>query len=109
MVLISYGVVIGVASPLQLVFMTFAEILFYIVNKYIGAMIFQAVDTGGSIFVHVFAAYFGLGVSRGMRSVADINTTHLEPSYNSNIFCLVGELLKDKKHTIVNFICELST
>ncbi|XP_035710365.1 ammonium transporter Rh type A-like [Folsomia candida] len=89
-VLISYGVVIGVASPLQLVFMTFAEILFYIVNKYIGAMIFQAVDTGGSIFVHVFAAYFGLGVSRGMRSVADINTTHLEPSYNSNIFCLVA-------------------
>lgn len=90
-VLISFGVVIGVASPLQLVWMTFSEILFYILNEYIGAYLLGGVDTGGSIFVHIFAAYFGLGVSLGMRSASKIDTTALTPSYNSNIFCLVGQ------------------
>lgn len=73
--------------------MTFSEVVFYWTNEYIGATLFRAVDTGGSMFVHIFAAYFGMGVSKGMMSAKDVNTKNLGTSYNSNIFCLVGEPL----------------
>jgi ammonium transporter Rh len=89
-VLISYGTVIGVATPLQLILMTFSEVVFYALNDYIGSEVLKAVDTGGSMYVHIFAAYFGLGLSRGLMSAKDVNTSNLSASYNSNIFCLIG-------------------
>jgi ammonium transporter Rh len=66
-VLISFGVVLGVATPLQLVVMTVLEIIFFVVNEVIGRTHLGAVDAGDTIFVHIFGAYFGLTVSRSPR------------------------------------------
>lgn len=43
--------------------MAFLEVIFYAINESIGAIKFEAVDMGGSMFVHTFGAYFGLAVS----------------------------------------------
>ena len=63
-VLISFGVVLGKTTPLQLAVMTVLEIIIFVVNEVIGRNYIGAVDAGDTIFVHVFGAYFGLTVAR---------------------------------------------
>ena len=63
-VLISFGVVLGVTTPLQLAVMTVLEIIIFVVNEVIGRNYIGAVDAGDTIFVHMFGAYFGLTVAR---------------------------------------------
>ena len=83
----SFGVVLGVASPLQLLVMTVGtnndkiitsslslrsywssmkvlEITIFVINEVIGRDYIGAVDAGDTIFVHIFGAYFGLTVAR---------------------------------------------
>ena len=62
-VLISFGAVLGKTTPLQMLLVVFFELIFYGINEAIGAGILSAVDMGGSIFVHTFGAFFGLGLS----------------------------------------------
>ncbi len=62
-VLISYGAVLGKISLNQLFFMSLLEILFYSINESIGVIHYEAVDMGGSMYVHTFGAFFGLAVS----------------------------------------------
>merc|ERR1719187_1111741 len=50
-VLISFGVVLGVTSPLQLIVMTVFEIIIFVFNEIIGRDIIGAVDAGDTIFV----------------------------------------------------------
>jgi len=59
-VLITFGAVLGKTSPVQMVGIMFFELIFYNLNYLIGALKLEAVDMGGSIFVHTFGAYFGL-------------------------------------------------
>jgi ammonium transporter Rh len=59
-VLITFGAVLGKTSPLQMVGIMFFELIFYNLNFLIGALKLEAVDMGGSTFVHTFGAYFGL-------------------------------------------------
>lgn len=63
-VLITMGAVLGKTTPMQLLVIAFLEIIFYGINFTIGATEMQAVDMGGSIFVHTWGAYFGLALSR---------------------------------------------
>jgi len=67
-VLISFGVVLGKTSPLQLIIMTLIEIVLFAFNEVVGRKYLHAVDAGDSIFVHMFGAYFGLAVSRMLYS-----------------------------------------
>merc|ERR1711988_1158161 len=53
-VLISFGALLGKTSPLQLLVLLFCELVFYNFNFFLGAYKMQAVDMGGSIFVHSF-------------------------------------------------------
>ena len=62
--LISYGCVLGVASPVQCLIMIIFEMVFYKLNAYICFNIFTISDIGGSIVLHAFGAYFGLAVAR---------------------------------------------
>ena len=63
-VLISFGVLLGTTSPLQLLIMTIIEIVLFNVNEVIGRAYLGAVDCGDTIFVHMFGAYYGLAISR---------------------------------------------
>ena len=61
-VLVSFGVVIGKTTPMQLLGMASVEVPLFVANSYIGYSLIGAVDVGGAIFIHTFGAYFGLFV-----------------------------------------------
>merc|ERR1712137_103179 len=96
-VLISYGALIGKVSPLQMIFLAILECLFYSVNESIGAGELVAVDMGGSMFVHLFGALFGIVASYVMtdREAMKQKAMHhphclTGASYNSDTFAMMG-------------------
>lgn len=42
--------------------MTFLEVIFITLNQVICEYALRAIDMGGSMYIHVFGAFFGLGV-----------------------------------------------
>jgi ammonium transporter Rh len=65
--LITYGAVIGRASPFQLVMIMLSESFFYAINKVmlvLGEL--GAEDVGGTITIHMFGAYFGIALSKAL-------------------------------------------
>ena len=51
-------------------------------------------DTGGSLLVHCFGAYFGMAVARGISvKPRDIPEAHRESSYFSDMGCMVGTVV----------------
>ena len=91
-VLISFCVVLGKLSILQLIIMALLEVLLYSVNEYIGFSLMFAHDVGYATFLHVFAASFGLGVSRALKVESVAQPCQLATSRQSNIFSLLGTL-----------------
>ena len=45
---------LGKATPLQMLAVVFCELIFYSINEAIGVSHFEAVDMGGSMYVHTF-------------------------------------------------------
>ena len=61
--LISFGALIGRATPSQMCAISIAEAVFYSINKVIIVFgLLKAKDGGGTIIIHMFGAYFGLPV-----------------------------------------------
>ena len=96
-VMISFGAVIGRASPIQLLVMTIFEVFLQIINEYIGVHSLKAVDIGGSMFVHTFGAYFGLAVSWALeaRPKKLRSKTHKfnGSRYDSDVTAMIGTLI----------------
>ena len=88
-VLISFGVVLGVTSPLQLIVMTILETIIFVVNEVIGRNHIGAVDAGDTIFVHMFGAYFGLAVIRVLYNPGHSKSEKEGSSYTSDLFSMV--------------------
>lgn len=93
-VLISMGAVLGRATWTQLIWMAFFELIFYSLNEYIGVEKFEAVDMGGSMFVHTFGAYFGLAFSTMLGAPTEEEEEQGDESsiYHSDMFAMVGTL-----------------
>merc|ERR1711988_246713 len=94
-VLITFGALLGKTSPLQLLIILFFELIVYNLNFFIGSYKFQAVDMGGSIFVHSFGAYFGLGAAwiMGRKNAAEIKDHKSNTSSkNSDTFAMIGTI-----------------
>lgn len=93
-VLISFGAILGKARLNQLVVMLLLEIIFYTVNEKIGIKEYDAVDMGGSMFVHAFGAYFGLAVSYMITDNSKVESAgdRFVSSYMSDIFAMIGTL-----------------
>ncbi|XP_047521216.1 ammonium transporter Rh type B [Pieris napi] len=97
-VLITFGAVLGVASGLQLLFIAIIETAVGCFNFWLVEDVFKAADVGGSIAIHAFGAYFGLGVSLAMKgkkkksetaeNVVDLNG----PSYMSDVTAMIGSI-----------------
>ncbi|KAI0218290.1 Ammonium transporter Rh type B-A [Lamellibrachia satsuma] len=90
-VLISFGAVLGKTSALQLVMMAVCEIVLYHLNIYIGTKYYKAADIGGSMFIHVFGAYFGLAFSLVIYR-KDVKEAEDDAGsvYHSDIFSMIG-------------------
>lgn len=91
-VLVSFCVLIGKVTILQLVIMVIIEVFFFVVNEFIGRTLYQAFDVGDTIFLHVFAAYFGLAASRVLHTSKILDDEKMVTSKTSNIFSLLGTL-----------------
>jgi len=86
--LISFGALIGRVTPTQLLWMLFSELFFYGINYRLVTDEFQAKDTGCSMTVHIFGAYFGLAFSYMLGTPSNIND---EGSvYHSDVFSMIG-------------------
>jgi len=89
-VLISFGVLLGTTTPLQLIIMSVIEIVLFVVNEVIGRAYFGAVDAGDTIFVHCFGAYFGLTISRVLYNRTNHESKKEGAAYTSDLFSMVG-------------------
>ena len=91
-VLISFGVLLGKVSALQMFVFSTLEVIFYALNLAIVTGILQAVDLGGAMCVHTFGAYFGLAASfffRPRRAIADPENRG-RGGYNSQAIAMIG-------------------
>ncbi|CAI5778454.1 ammonium transporter Rh type A-like [Podarcis lilfordi] len=92
-VLISAGAILGRTSPIQLLLMSLCEIPLYVACEWLIVSYFQAVDVGGTITLHVFACYFGLGTSIALyRPGLQLGHPMETPSYISDLLSLVGTM-----------------
>jgi ammonium transporter Rh len=90
-ILISFGAVLGVATPVQLLLMIIFEVVFYNINAHICIHMFDVSDLGGSIIIHCFGAYFGLAVSRVIyRDNGQIDNPAEGTEYHSDLFSMIG-------------------
>ncbi|EDO37911.1 predicted protein [Nematostella vectensis] len=91
-ILISYCVVLGKISILQLLVMGVIELAVYVLNSWICFAKLGISDIGASITIHMFAAYFGLGVTRVLHSRDSEGNGKECSSYHNDVFCLVGTI-----------------
>jgi ammonium transporter Rh len=91
-VLISFGAVLGKLSILQLIIMTLFELVFYSLNESLGVIVYQAVDMGGSMYVHSFGAYFGLAVSKQITNSIKKENGDFEANNFSDLAAMCGTL-----------------
>ena len=89
-VLISFGAVIGVTSPIQLLVMALIEIVLFNINEIIGRNYIGALDAGDTIFVHLFGAYFGLALSRVIYDDNSVTSDKAGSSRLSDLFSMVS-------------------
>jgi ammonium transporter Rh len=89
--LITYGVVLGKISPLQLGVVVFFETIFYTLNLHIGFEM-KIADLGGSMVIHMFGAWFGLTLSMVCKKEAAFGNSNVGAVYTSDLFAVVGTL-----------------
>ncbi|XP_034377665.1 ammonium transporter Rh type A isoform X1 [Arvicanthis niloticus] len=92
-VLISFGAVLGKTSPIQMLIMTILEIAVFAGNEYLVIQEFMASDTGASMTIHAFGAYFGLAVAGVLyRPALRYEHPNEESVYHSDLFAMIGTL-----------------
>ena len=98
-VLITFGSLLGRASPFQLFAIAFCEVIFYSLNDALNVYVFKAADIGGSMLIHTFGTYFGLSCSIWLyykKAAKDDPPGDNVPDssdsvYHSDIFAMIGK------------------
>ncbi|NXK98930.1 RHBGB protein, partial [Formicarius rufipectus] len=93
-VLISVGAILGRTSPCQLLIMATCEIPVYLASEWVIINCLGVLDVGGTITIHVFSCYFGLGVSKALFRTGQQPLHPKEtPTPRSDLMSLVGMLI----------------
>ncbi|NXL27141.1 RHBGB protein, partial [Glaucidium brasilianum] len=93
-VLISVGAVLGRTSPCQLLLVATCEVPVYLASEWTIVTHLGVLDVGGTITIHVFSCYFGLGVSKALFGAARRPMHPKEtPTPRSDLLSLVGTLI----------------
>lgn len=92
-VLISFGAVLGKTGPVQLLVMALLEIPIFAVTEWAVLKYIRINDAGGSILIHLFACFFGLGVTFVLYR-PNLKNGHAKEitSYQSDILSVMGTL-----------------
>ncbi|XP_038606792.1 ammonium transporter Rh type A [Tachyglossus aculeatus] len=92
-VLISFGAVLGKTSPVQMLVMAIMEITVFASNEHLVAEKLQAQDTGASMIIHAFGAYFGLAVAIVLyRPNLEREPENKASVYHSDLFAMIGTI-----------------
>ncbi|RLN61623.1 hypothetical protein BBJ28_00013939 [Nothophytophthora sp. Chile5] len=91
-VLISFGAVLGKVTPTQLLWMTFFEIIFYAINSFVLSEYLDTIDTGKSVAIHTFGAFFGLALTVQIGVPRPHEEAQNMSSYASDTFAMIGTL-----------------
>uniref|UniRef100_A0A8C0FP28 Ammonium transporter AmtB-like domain-containing protein n=1 Tax=Bubo bubo TaxID=30461 RepID=A0A8C0FP28_BUBBB len=93
-VLISVGAVLGRTSPCQLLLVATCEVPVYLASEWAIVTHLGVLDVGGTITIHVFSCYFGLGVSKALFGATRRPVHPKEtPTPRSDLLSLVGTLI----------------
>ncbi|XP_015737209.1 ammonium transporter Rh type B-like [Coturnix japonica] len=93
-VLISAGAMLGRTSPSQLLAMALCEVPIYLASEWLIVTRLGVLDVGGTITIHVFACYFGLGVSKALFGNTKPTVHPKEtPTPRSDLMALLGALI----------------
>ena len=93
-VLISMGAILGRTSPCHLLILAVCEVPVYLVNEWAIIIHLGVLDVGGTITIHVFSCYFGLGVSKALFGAGQQPVHPKEtPTPRSDLLTLVGTLI----------------
>jgi len=92
--LITFGALIGRATPLQMSILAIAEAVFYALNKvFIVFGILGAEDVGGTITIHMFGAFFGLAAAKALGPQKKLSAANNESTHVSDVFAFIGTTL----------------
>jgi len=102
-ILISFGACLGKINHLQLLVMAIFEVVFYKVNEYVlvdkmahwfshGNTHYVLHDIGGSMVIHAFGAYFGLGVAKAIYSKDHKESPNEGSTYFTDLFAMIGSI-----------------
>lgn len=91
-VLVTMGAIIGKCNSLQLLVCAAMETIFFAGNEAVCLHFFKMADFGRSVIVHVFGAFFGLGVSRMIYSKTVCTSRAISMSRKSEIYSLIGTI-----------------
>ncbi|NXU80253.1 RHAG protein, partial [Oreotrochilus melanogaster] len=93
-VLISVGAVLGRATPCQLLLVASCEVPAYLASEWVITTHLGVLDVGGTITIHVFSCYFGLGVSKALFGAVQHPENPKEtPTPRSDLLSLTGTLV----------------
>ncbi|NXK55386.1 RHBGB protein, partial [Chauna torquata] len=92
-ILISAGAVLGRVNPIQMLLLTLLEVPLFACNEYILLSLLGVSDSGGSLTVHTFGAYFGLMVSRVLHQPhVDEQKVQQDVGHQPDVFAVVGTI-----------------
>jgi len=91
-VLITFGGLLGKVSFQQLMVVTFFEILFFSFNESLNSQSLIISDMGGSVVLHTFGAYFGLGASWVLTTKEAKEHVDNSSSRTSDLFSMIGTI-----------------
>ncbi|NXL62800.1 RHBG protein, partial [Chordeiles acutipennis] len=93
-VVISVGAVLGRTSLCQLLVVAACEVPVYLASEWAIVTHLGVLDVGGTITIHVFSCYFGLGMSKALFGAAQRPLHPKEtPTPSSDLLSLVGMLI----------------
>ena len=77
-----------------MIIITLFELVFYAINESLGVEVYKAVDMGGSMYVHMFGAYFGLAVSYMLSNKEKMEEEKEKngANYHSDLFAMIGTI-----------------
>ncbi|NXT73745.1 RHBGB protein, partial [Zapornia atra] len=92
-ILISTGAVVGRVNPVQMLLLTLLGVTLFSLNEYILLGLMRVSDSGGSLAVHTFGAYFGLMVSRVLHQPhTDKREEQRDGGQQQEVFAVVGTI-----------------
>ncbi|XP_010161595.1 ammonium transporter Rh type B-like, partial [Antrostomus carolinensis] len=92
-ILISTGAVLGKVNPVQMLLLTLLGVILFALNEYILLSLMGVRDSGGSLTIHSFGAYFGLMVSRILyQPHMEKRKEQQDTGHQPDVFAVVGTI-----------------